>query len=38
MDLKVGEIIEIQANQRVPADCILLETEDKSGVVFIRTD
>ena len=22
----------------MPADCILLETEDKSGVVFIRTD
>ena len=37
-DIKVGEIIEISANQRIPADLILLLTTNESGTVFIRTD
>lgn len=37
-DLKVGQIIEVHANQRIPADLILLHTSDESGTVFIRTD
>jgi phospholipid-translocating ATPase len=36
--LKVGDIIEVHANQRVPADLLLLYTSDESGTVFIRTD
>jgi P-type E1-E2 ATPase len=27
-DIKVGDIIEITANQRVPADCLLLSCSD----------
>lgn len=35
---KVGDIIKIKQNDRVPADCILLYTTEKNGTVFIRTD
>ena len=37
-EIKVGDIIEISANSRVPADLILLYTNNPSGTVFIRTD
>ena len=36
--LKVGDIIEISANSRIPADLILLYTNNPAGTVFIRTD
>lgn len=36
--LKVGDIIEVLANQRIPADLILLHTADSNGTVFIKTD
>jgi phospholipid-translocating ATPase len=36
--VKVGDIIEVHANQRIPADLVLLYTNDVSGTVFIRTD
>jgi len=37
-DIKIGDIIEINQNQRIPADMIILKTFDESGTVFIRTD
>lgn len=37
-DLRVGDIIFVASNERIPADLILLYTTDKSGTVFIRTD
>ena len=37
-DIKVGDLLEIVANQRVPADLVLLHTSDPQGSVFIRTD
>jgi len=37
-ELKVGDIIEVLANQRIPADLILLHTLDQNGTVFIKTD
>jgi phospholipid-translocating ATPase len=36
--IKVGDMIQIHTNMRVPADCILLRTTEKSGASFIRTD
>ncbi|KAG2383553.1 hypothetical protein C9374_004224 [Naegleria lovaniensis] len=36
--IKVGDIIQIETDQRIPADCILLRTTEKSGASFIRTD
>ncbi|XP_044744266.1 probable phospholipid-transporting ATPase IIB isoform X1 [Coccinella septempunctata] len=36
--LKVGDIIMVDKDERVPADLILLRTTEKSGAVFIRTD
>jgi len=36
--LKVGDIIEIKADQRIPADLLLLATLNESGEVLIRTD
>lgn len=37
-DIKTGDIIEICANNRVPADLVLLYTNNPEGTVFIRTD
>jgi phospholipid-translocating ATPase len=37
-DLRVGDIVVVSSNERVPADLVLLYTTDKSGTVFIRTD
>lgn len=37
-EIKVGDIILIEKNQRVPADCLLLKSEDSTGEIFIRTD
>jgi P-type E1-E2 ATPase len=36
--IRVGDMIIIHANQRVPADMVLLRTHDKTGSIFIRTD
>lgn len=37
-DIKVGDLIEINANDRVPADILFIRTNDPTGTVFIRTD
>lgn len=37
-DLKVGDLVWISKNERVPADVVLLKTTEKDGSVFIRTD
>ena len=37
-NLKVGDIIFVKKNQRIPADLILLHSSNKEGTVFIRTD
>ena len=37
-NLRVGDIIKVSHNERVPADLLLLYTTEKSGSVFIRTD
>ena len=37
-NLKVGDIIKVHKDERVPADMVLLQTTEKSGAVFIRTD
>ncbi|KAL1741990.1 hypothetical protein HDZ31DRAFT_84446 [Schizophyllum fasciatum] len=36
--LRVGDLIRLEKNQRVPADVVLLHTSDASGTCFIRTD
>ena len=37
-DIKVGDLVKIVKNQRVPADLMLLRTGDGTGEAFIRTD
>ncbi|KAG5440590.1 hypothetical protein PCK2_000300 [Pneumocystis canis] len=37
-DLKVGDLIIIQKNRRVPSDILLLHTNNPNGECFIRTD
>ncbi|TNV85311.1 hypothetical protein FGO68_gene5532 [Halteria grandinella] len=37
-NLRVGDIIKVSHNERVPADLLLLYTTEKSASVFIRTD
>ncbi|OON23972.1 phospholipid-translocating P-type ATPase, flippase, partial [Opisthorchis viverrini] len=37
-DIKVGDMISLEKNQRVPADMVLLWTSDRNGSCFIRTD
>ena len=36
--IRVGHLILLEKNQRVPADLVLLRTSDSSGTCFIRTD
>lgn len=36
--LKVGDLVVLEKNQRVPADMLLLRTSDPSGSCFVRTD
>lgn len=38
MDLRVGNIITLRQNQRVPADLVILKSSEPSGETFIRTD
>lgn len=37
-DIRVGDLILVQKNQRVPADMILLQISENSGSCYIRTD
>ena len=37
-DLIVGDIVEIKGKDRIPADMILLYSEDDQGTVFLKTD
>ncbi|CCE83184.1 Piso0_003756 [Millerozyma farinosa CBS 7064] len=37
-DLKVGDIVRLHKNTRIPADMILLQTSDNTGEAFIKTD
>ena len=36
--LRLGDLVHLEKNQRVPADLVLLRTSDASGTCFIRTD
>ena len=37
-DIKIGDFLEINQNERIPADLVILKTFEESGSVFIRTD
>lgn len=37
-ELKVGDIVLVKTNQRIPADLVVLATDDPNGTVFIKTD
>lgn len=37
-DIRVGDIVQVNANERVPADMVCLYTTDKSGTAYVRTD
>jgi phospholipid-translocating ATPase len=37
-EMRVGDIIQVNSNERVPADVVVLYTTDKSCTAYIRTD
>lgn len=37
-DIRPGDVLKLHAGQRVPADCLVLRTEDKTGQCYIKTD
>ncbi|CCG82142.1 Related to neomycin resistance protein NEO1 [Taphrina deformans PYCC 5710] len=37
-DIKVGDLIKVHKDRRIPADLVLLRTEEDDGEAFIRTD
>lgn len=37
-EIRVGDIIHVNANERIPADMVILYTTDKSSTAYIRTD
>ncbi len=37
-DLKMGDIVQINSNERVPADLLVVSTDEPSGHIYIRTD
>lgn len=37
-DIKIGDIIEIKQNQRIPADFVVMKTDEESNSIFIKTD
>ncbi|KPV71916.1 uncharacterized protein RHOBADRAFT_56295 [Rhodotorula graminis WP1] len=37
-NLRVGDLVHLEKNDRVPADMVLLRTSDPSGTCFVRTD
>ncbi|GEM11564.1 phospholipid-translocating ATPase [Rhodotorula toruloides] len=37
-NLRVGDLVFLEKNDRVPADILLLRTSDPSGTCFVRTD
>ncbi|KAG5468369.1 hypothetical protein LSCM1_02349 [Leishmania martiniquensis] len=36
--IQVGDLLILHQGQRVPADCVVLHTSEKTGTTFIRTD
>jgi phospholipid-translocating ATPase len=36
--IKVGDMVLLEKNQRVPADMVLLTTSEEEGTCFVRTD
>ena len=36
--IKVGDLIVVEKDDRVPADMVLIRTTEKTGACFIRTD
>lgn len=37
-NIKVGDLLLLHHDRRVPADCVVLHTSEKTGTTFIRTD
>lgn len=37
-DIVVGDIVKVVGKERIPADMILLYSEDDQGTVFLKTD
>lgn len=37
-DIRIGDIMQIESNQRIPADCLFLHTSEPSNTTYVRTD
>lgn len=37
-DIQVGDVLEIHAKERIPADIVIVSTSEPTGSIFIKTD
>ena len=37
-DIQVGDVLEIHAKERIPADIVIISTSEPTGSIFIKTD
>ena len=37
-DLRVGDIVKVEGGNRIPADMVVLHSDNEQGTLFLKTD